>query len=62
MPAVGNSYAVDCDFITLTESGSVFYMDSGNQQLTLAAPVALSVTSSHDFTEEDILMIYSVET
>jgi len=62
MPVIGNSYAVDCDFLALSDSGSVFFMDTDTQQLTHAIPLTSAVSSGVDFTENDILMIYSIET
>lgn len=57
-----DSYPIDCDFITLSGTWVVFFMEPTNQTLVQSIEISTGNTTTWNFTKEDIDFIYSVET
>lgn len=57
-----DSYPVDCDFITLSQTGVVFFMDPNTQQLVQSIEINTWFNSTFWFNQDDIIFMYWIET
>ncbi len=57
-----DSYPVECDFITLTNTGVVFFMDPETEMLTTGIEVSISASTESWISTEDVQFVYTIET
>lgn len=56
-----DAFPVDCDFITLSGTGVVFFMDPNSQQLVQSIEINTGAVPQQGFTKADIDFFYIVE-